>query len=305
MTERGNGMKKFFVNIGKFLRGKNTGKNSNRSRYGNFLIMSLMTIFGLFSILPMVLAINQAFKPIDEIFIFPPRIFVQNPVLSNFKMLFDLMSTTWVPFSRYIFNTILISVAGTVGNIIVCSMAAYPLAKHHKAPGVNFLFAIVTLSLMFNPVVGDIANYITMAGLNWIDDYKSIIVPAMATSLGLFLMRQFMVQIPDDMISSAKIDGASEYKVFWRIIMPQVKPAWLTLAMFSFQGLWTVGNTVYIYKEEFKTLGYAFSQIAAGGIIRIGSGAAASVVMMIVPIVFFILSQSQILQTMTSSGLKE
>lgn len=284
--------------------GSRAGKSANRSNAGNFVIILIMSIFGLFSIMPMVLAVNQAFKPINEIFIYPPRIFVQNPTLSNYRMLFDLMSTTWVPFSRYIFNTILITIIGTVGNVLVCSMAAYPLAKH-KAPGIPLFFGFITLALMFNPVVGDVANYMTISSLNWLDDYKSIIIHTFATALGLFLMRQFMVQIPDTVLEAAKIDGASEYKTFWLIVFPQVKPAWLTLAIFAFQNLWTVGNTPYIYKEELKTLGYAFSQISAGGIIRAGAGAAAAVIMMIVPVTFFILSQSLIMETMTSSGIKE
>lgn len=296
-------MNKVLHIIRKILYGKTTGKNANRSRIGTILIVLVMSLFGAFSVLPMVLTISQAFKPMDEIFIFPPRILVQNPVLTNFKTLFDMVSTTWVPFSRYLFNTIFTTLAGTVGNVLICSMAAYPLAKV-KAPGIRFLFVVVTFSLMINPVVGDIANYITVAGIGWLDDYRSVFVPAFATPLGLFLMRQFMTQIPDDMITAAKIDGASDYRIFWRIIMPQVKPAWLTLAIFSFQGLWAVGNTVYIYKEELKSLGYAFSQVAAGGIIRAGAGAASSVIMMAVPILFFILAQTRILETMSSSGMK-
>ena len=248
-----------------------SGRRANRSRTGNFLIILVLAFFGLFSILPLVMAVSQAFKPINEIYIYPPHLFVENPTLGNFKMLMDLMTNTWVPFTRYIFNTVFITLAGTLGNVIICSMAAYPLAKH-KAPGVNALFGLVTFALMFSPVVSDIANYMTMSALRWLDSYAAIIVPACATSLGLFLMRQFMVQIPDDMIKAAYIDGASDYRVFWTIIMPSVKPAWLTLAIFSFQGLWTVGNTPYIYREELKTLSYALSQIIGGGVARAGAG---------------------------------
>ena len=166
------------------------------------------------------------------------------------------------------------------------------------------LFGLVTAALMFTPLVGDIVNYMTMSALGWIDNYLALIIPAGATSLGLFLMRQFMVQIPEDLLNAARIDGTSEFGVLFRIVIPNVKPAWLTLAIFSFQSLWSVASSPYIYREELKTLPYALSQVVAGGIARAGAGAAVGVVIMVVPVVFFIFSQSQIMETMTASGIK-
>ena len=279
------------------------GRHANRSRFVTGCIVVLLGIFGLFSVLPLLLTVSQAFKPTGELYLYPPQFFPQNPTVNNFKMLFDLMNTSWVPFSRYTFNTLFITVCGTVLNIFVCSLAAFPLAKS-KAPFMGQLFSLVTLALMFTPTVGDIVNYQTMSWLGWIDNHLSLIIPAAATSLGLFLIRQFMVQIPDDLLAAARIDGCSEYGVLFRIVFPNVRPAWLTLAMFSFQSLWNVASTPYIYKEELKTLPYALSQVVAGGIARAGAGAAVGVIVMIVPIVFFIFSQSQIMETMTSSGIK-
>ena len=282
----------------------NRAKTINRTKTGNAAIFLLLAFFGIFSLLPMVLAISQSIKPLNELFLFPPRLFPQNPTLNNFKQLFSLMSSTWVPFSRYIFNTLFITLAGTIGHILVASMAAYPLAKLN-VPGGKIIFALVITSLMFSPTVADVANYITMSGLRITDTYLAILIPALGTSLGLFLMRQFMVMIPMSMLESARIDGASEYMIFWRIVFPQVKPAWLTLAVFSFQGLWNGTHSTYIYSEQMKTLPYALSQIVAGGIVRAGAAAAVGVIMMIVPITFFILSQNQILETMSASGIKE
>jgi ABC-type glycerol-3-phosphate transport system permease component len=282
----------------------NRAKTINRTKTGNAAIFLILGFFGIFSLLPMVLAVSQSIKPLNELFLFPPRLFAQNPTLNNFRQLFSLMSTTWVPFTRYIFNTFFITVAGTTGHIIVASMAAYPLAKL-KVPGGNLIFALVITSLMFSPTVSDVANYITMSVLRLTDTYLAILIPALGTSLGLFLMRQFMVLLPVSMLESARIDGANEFKIFWRIVFPQVKPAWLTLAVFSFQGLWNGTHSTYIYSEQMKTLPYALSQIVSGGIIRAGAGAAVGVIMMIVPITFFILSQNQILETMSASGIKE
>lgn len=279
------------------------GRHADRSRGGTALIVLLIAVFGLFSVLPLVMTVSQAFKPTGELYLYPPRFFPQSPTLGNFRALFDLMNGSTVPFARYAFNTVLIAVCGTLLNILVCSAAAYPLAKS-PAPFMGTLFALVTAALMFAPTVGDIVNYQTMAAFGWIDSYLSLIVPAAATSLGLFLMRQFMVQLPDELLDAARIDGCGEYGVLLRIVLPNIRPAWLTLAIFSFQSLWGVGATPYIYQEEMKTLPYALSQVVAGGIARAGAGAAVGVIVMSVPIVFFVFSQSQIMETMTSSGIK-
>ena len=272
----------------------NRSKKLNRSRAGNIAITLMLLVFGVFSVLPIYLTVVQSLKPLNELYVYPPRLYVVTPTIHNFRSLIQLMSTTWVPISRYLFNSVLISVAGTVGNILICSMAAYPSAKY-KLPGMGIFFSLVVMAMMFNPQVADVANYITMSALGMIDTYLAAIVPACATSLGFYLMRQFMVQIPDSLIEAAKIDGASDYRVFWQIVFPNVKPAWLTLAIFSFQGLWNSTNSTYIYAEELKTFPYALNQIVSGGIARAGAGAAVGVVMLVVPVVFFIFSQNRII----------
>ena len=294
-------------NIRRFFRKllSNRADKINRTKLGNTFIFTVLGLFGLFSILPMVLAISTSLKPLNELFLFPPQFFARNPTLKNFADLFNLLSNSWVPFSRYLFNTVFITVMGTVGSILIGSLAAYPLAKHTKMPGRALIFTIITLSLMYNPVVADVANYITMTALGWLDSYLALIIPAFGTTLGVFLMRQFMTQIPDSLIEAAKIDGASEYRIFWSIIMPNVKSGWLTMAVFSFNGLWNASGSIFIYREELKTLPYALSQITAGGLVKVGPAAAVAIIMMVVPIVFFILTQSRILETMASSGMKE
>ena len=280
-------------------------KRLNRSAGGDFGITVILLIFGLFMVLPMVYAISCSLKPLDEFWIFPPRFLVMKPTTKNFRDLFRIMSASWVPFTRYIFNTVFIAVVGTAGHVILSSMAAYALSKH-KFPGREIIFKIIVLSLMFNAAVTAVPNFIIMSKLGWINQYKALIVPALAAPLGLYLMKQFMEQIlVDSVLESARIDGASEWKILWSIVMPMVKPAWLTLIIFSFQGLWNMGASVYIQSEELKPFNYALSQILAGGIARAGTGAAAAVMMMIVPIMIFIFTQSNIVETMASSGMKE
>ncbi|MFC5989194.1 carbohydrate ABC transporter permease [Marinicrinis lubricantis] len=276
----------------------------NRSLTVSFMLFLLLALFGSFMALPLIYTINNAFKPLDELFIFPPRFFVNNPTMDNFYDLMSLMGNSWVPFSRYIANSLLITVVGTLGHILLASAAAYPLAKY-RFPGSKALFSIVVLSLMFSPHVTSIPNYMVMSWLGWINTHASIIVPSLAFPLGLFLMKQFMEQIPDALLEAAKIDGASEYRVFWSIVMPNVKPAWLTLMVLQFPALWGTDGGSFIYSENLKTLHYALGQIAQGGIARAGVAAAVSLILMIVPITLFIISQSSVMQTMATSGMKE
>lgn len=255
--------------------------------------------------LPMVFSICQALKPLDEIWVFPPHFFVSNPTLKNFTQVFELMSSFRVPFSRYVFNTVIITVIGTTGHVLIASMCAYALAKH-SFPGSKIIFNAIVLSLMFSAVVTQIPSFLIMTKLGWLNTYLPYIIPGFAGSLGLFLMKQFMeAMVPDQLIEAAYIDGAGELTVLFRIVMPMVKPAWLTLIIFSIQNFWNTGSNRMVYSERLKPLNYALSQLMGGGVTRAGVGAAAAVIMMAVPIITFIFSQSQIIETMAASGIKE
>lgn len=276
----------------------------NHSRGGDFVSILILILMGSFMALPLVLAVCNSLKPLEELFVFPPKFFVRNPTLDNFHDVFVLMRQSWVPFTRYIYNTVFITLVGTLGHLVVASLCAFALAKH-KFPGRNFIFWIIVTALMFSTQVTAIPNYLIMSKIGFLDSYTSLILPAIAKPLGLFLMKQFMEQIPDSLLEAARIDGAKEFTVFLKIAMPQVKPAWLTLIIFCFQDLWNLQGSNYIFSEELKTLPYALSQISAAGISRAGATSAVAVIMMIVPIVIFVISQSNIIETMASSGIKE
>lgn len=276
----------------------------NRSFGGSFALFMLLLIVGAFMFLPIILMVMNAFKPLDELFYFPPRFFVRNPTFRNFTTLFTLMAESWVPFSRYIFNTLFITTVGIVGHVLLASAAAYPLAKH-KFPGKPIIFSIVVLSLMFAREVTAVPNYMIITAMQINNTYWAVIMPAFAMSLGLYLMKQFMEQIPDSIIESARIDGSSEYRTFWSIVMPNVKPAWLTLAILMFQVLWGETGGQFLRDEAIKPLSFAMQQIAMGGIARAGAFAAVSFIMFIVPVTFFIITQSNVIETMATSGMKE
>ena len=281
-----------------------TRRHPNRSVAGDIGIYILLIIIGAAMVFPLVFQVGASLKPLDEFFRFPPPVWPQHPTTDNFSDLFVTMGQSWVPFSRYLVNTVFITVVGTFGHLVIASMAAFVLAKY-QFPGGRTFFAVVTTCLMFSGYVTGIPNYLIMSRLGMIDTYWALILPAFAAPIGLFLMKQFMEGLPTALIEAATIDGASTFGVFWHIVMPNVKPAWLTMIIFSVQSLWNTSAATVIYSEAKKTLVYALTQIQAGGIARTGQMAAAQVIIIAVPIIIFILSQSRILETMASSGIKD
>ena len=279
-------------------------KKLNRSMAGNTLLFVLMAICGVFMALPIVMIVNNALKPLDELFQFPPKIFVRNPTLENFSDLFVVMSDSWVPFSRYIMNTIIITGLGTVGHVLLASLAAYPLAKHNF-PGKNILFSMVVLSMMFSWTVTQIPTYMIVSWLHINNNYLALILPAWQFGMGLYLMKQFMEQLPDSLMESARLDGATEFRIFWTIVMPNVKPAWLTLAIFQFQQMWANTGSMYLRDEQLKPLQFALQQITGGGTARAGASAAVTFIIAAIPIIFFLVCQSNVIETMTTSGMKD
>ncbi len=288
----------------KLFKRKPKEKKLNRSMAGNSILFFIMFICGIFMALPLVMIINNALKPLDEIYQFPPKIFVRNPTLENFSDLFVLMNNSWVPFSRYIFNTIIITGGGMVGHVIFASLAAYPLAKH-KFPGKDILFNMVVLSMMFSWTVTQIPQYLIISWLHINNTYAALVLPAFSFGMGLYLMKQFMEQLPDSLMESARLDGASEWRIFWTIVMPNVKPAWLTLAIFQFQQMWGNTGSLFLRNEELKPLQYSLQQITAGGTARAGAAAAVTFIIAAVPIIFFLICQNNVIETMTTSGMKD
>lgn len=279
-------------------------KELNRSTGGNVLVFLMLAVLGAFMALPIVYSVVQAFKPMEEIFIFPPRFTVKNPTVKNFKLIGQLSDSLWVPFSRYLFNSVFVSVVGTLGNVLISSMAAYPLARH-DFPGKKTLFRLVTVSLLFTGGVIELPRYIVMAKLHMVNTYWALILPVIASPMGLFLMKQFMEQLNESLLEAARIDGMTEFQIFIRIVMPLVKPAWLTQIIFAFQGVWSMTGGNYIYKENLKLFPTALAQIQSGGISRAGVAAAAALIMLIPPVIMFLVTQSSIMETMAHAGIKE
>lgn len=275
----------------------------NRLTADRVVWTAVLLLMGAFMALPLVYSLVNSFKPIEELFIFPPKFYVMRPTADNYYELFKLMSSLLVPFSRYLFNTLFISVTVTVGHVILSSMAAYPLAKYRLKA--YFLFPLVVMTLLFNGTVCALPQYILMAKLHVINTYLVYVLPILPMPLGLFLMKQFMEKLPFSLVESAQMDGANQFTIFWRIIMPQVKPGWLTLTVFAFQNVWNQQPANMVYDENLKLVNMAITQINNGGIARTGVSMAAGVLLMVPGIVVFLLTQSGVMETMASSGIKE
>ena len=279
-------------------------KRYTRTRGGNAIYTIILLLFGAFSILPMIYCIITSFKPLDELLIFPPKFYVVNPTVESYTTLPSLLDNLAVPLSRYAFNSVFISVVTTFLHVIVASMAAYVLAKT-DIKGKKVIFALVQFSLLYNAYTLAVPRYLIYSAFRMIDTYWIYILPAIPSSMGVFLMKQFMdTNVPDALIEAARIDGAGTVRTFWQIAMPIVKPAWLTLTLFSFRDLWAIQPGGTIFSEQLKTLPFAASTVAGGGITRQGCAMAITVIMMIPPILVYLVSQSSVTQTMSSSGIK-
>lgn len=282
----------------------NIKKKINRSFYGNALSSLILILLGAFMVLPLIYTIVNSFKPMEEFFIFPPKFYVINPTLFNFIDLFNIATSSLIPLTRYLFNSIFVSIVSTTGQLTFSLMAAYVISKH-EFPGKKLYYNIVIVSLLFTSKILFLPQYIVIAKLGWINTYMAVISPIFAMTLGTFLLIQFISTIPNPMIESARIDGASEMRICWQIVGPNVKPAMITVIIFAFQASWNATGMNVIFREEYKMLPTYLNQITASGIARAGAGAAASLILLIPPVILFLLLQSKIILTMSNSGIKE
>jgi len=275
-----------------------------RSKLGNIGYFTILILMGLFMVFPLFYCIITSIKPLDELLIFPPRFFVARPTFANFRALPALLSNLQIPISRYTFNSLLITVVSTFLSIIVGSMAAFTFSKSQIGER-NVYFNLVQIMMLYNTVTLGVPQYLIFSKLGMIDTYWAYILPAIASAVNCFLMKQFMdASISDTLLEAARIDGAGVISMYWRIIMPIMKPAWMTVLLFSFQAMWSTVPGGTIFSEDLKTLPYVMSSVAAGGIARQGSSMAITVILMIPPIVVFLFTQSNVLETMSSSGIK-
>lgn len=280
-------------------------KRYTRSRFGNFVYVAFLLLFAVFSVLPLIYCVATSIKPLDELMVFPPRFLVTRPTIQNYAALPGLLSNLRVPLSRYIFNSTFISVITTVLYVFISTMAAFVLTKS-RIKGRKVIFTAVQYALLFNGFTLAIPQYLIFSYLKIIDTYWVYILPYLASTMGVFLMKQYMEgSVPDALLEAARIDGAGYFRTFIMIVFPMVKPCCMTLTLFAFRDVWSTVPGGTIFSESLKTLPTIMNQITAGGIARAGSAMAVTVIMMIPPILVYIVSQSNVLESMNSAGIKE
>ena len=287
---------------------KKISKKLKSIRFFDITNLAIVTSIALVSVMPVIFIINNAFKPLSELFKYPPTFFVRNPTWQNFEEFFYATGETTVPFSRYLFNSIFVTVVTVFLVVAISCTAAYAFAKI-DFPGRDRIFNIIVLSLMFTPSAVMITKYLIVDKVGLINNYLGHILPQLALPVGVFLLKQFMEQVPDSLSEAARLDGASEFTVFWKIVMPAVLPAVGTVMIISFQNVWNDVTTsqYYMLDDSMKTLPYYIQTLTSSTgttVARQGASAAAGLLLFLPNFIIFAVMQKSMLKTMVTSGIK-
>lgn len=286
---------------------KSSGINPTKFDVSQLKFYLFLVPFAIFMALPIIFIFNHAFKPLDELYAFPPRFFVINPTLENFQNLSQLAEQSGIPLSRYVFNSLFVTVIVVFLSLALSTLAGYALSKK-QFRGKKMLLEINNTALMFVPIAVMIPRFLTVTTIGIEDTYFAHVLPLVAMPVGLFLIKQFIDQIPDSLIEAAVIDGATDFKIYWKVILPLIKPAIATAAILAFQLVWNDMETSNLYttSENMRTLAFFMNTLAAQTNVVVGQGmaAVASMIMFIPNLILFVILQSKVMNTMAHSGLK-
>lgn len=274
--------------------------------FGQVKFYLILIPLAMFMILPVIMILNRAFMPLGELFAFPPHIWVHNPTLNNFKSLFALSSTTGVPLLRYLLNSVIVTVLTMLLNLVITILGAYTFSKKNFK-GKAALFEINQLALMFVPTAVAISRYMVIVELKLTDTWLVHVLPLAAMPVGLFLVKQFTDQIPDALIEAAVMDGAREMTIIRKIIVPLIRPALATSIVLTFQQVWMAveASNNYVNDDSMRTLAYYLNSLSTNNTVAAaGMTAAASVILFVPNLIIFICMQSQVMNTMSHSGIK-
>jgi len=266
----------------------------------------IILLIALFMTLPIIYILGQAFKPLDEIFRFPPTFIVERPTLQNFRMIFSLTSATSIPMSRFLVNTIIVTILTVSLSILITAMSAYALSKK-KFRAKEWIFRLNQAALMFVPAAVAIPRYLIIVNIGLNNNFLVHILPLLAMPVALFLVKQFVDQVPDSLIESARLDGAGEMVVMFRIVFPLIKPALATVGILCFQIVWgaTEASNLYLVDDTLKSFSFYITNIATLNTPAMaGVQAASSLIMFLPNLIIFIIMQSRVMNTMSHSGIK-
>ncbi|SEO66335.1 carbohydrate ABC transporter permease [Paenibacillus sp. OV219] len=269
---------------------------------------TILIPLAMFMMLPIIFIVFHAFKPVNELFAFPPRFLVHQPTLDNFRDLLGFAGDSGIPFSRYVFNSVIITLSVMFLSVFMSALAAYALSKM-KFKLRAAIFETNTVALMFVPIAVQIPRFLVIDESGIMDTYLAHILPLLSMPIGLFLMKQFIDQVPDELKEAAVMDGAGEFLVFRKVMLPVIKPALATVAILSFQLVWNNIETssYYVNDESLKTISFFMSTLVSqngNNVAGQGMSAAASLLMFLPNLIIFIFLQSKVMNTMAHSGLK-
>lgn len=285
------------------------GSNINPKRFerGQIKLIIAVLPLAIFMILPIIYIICHAFKPVEELFAFPPKFFVTRPTLDNFRDLMKASQTSGIPLSRYVFNSMIVTLADVVLSIVLSTSAGFALSKL-KFKGKEALMELNNMALMFVPVAVMIPRYLIINQMGMTNNYLAHVLPLVAMPVSLFLVKQFIDQIPDALIDAAYMDGANDFIVYWKIIFPLVRPAVATSAILAFQQVWVNVETSNLYMSEdgLRTLAFYMNTLTNVNNTVAGQGvaAAATLIMFVPNLLMFIICQKSVMNTMAHSGIK-
>lgn len=282
--------------------------NPQRVDKGQMKFFIVLIPLALFVVMPIVYIFTTAFKPLDELFAFPPRFWVYRPTFDNFREISEVLYHSGIPLSRFILNSLLSSMLVVFFTVVISVSAGYILSKK-SFKGKNLLFMINTVALMFVPVAVRIPRYLVIERMNLLDTFIILVLPLLAMPVGLFLVKQFIDQVPNALIEAASIDGANDFYILYRIIVPMVKPALLTIGILAFQASWnnTEASALYLNDDSLKTFAFymlAITTQTGNTVAGQGMAAAASLILFVPNLLIFILMQSKVINTMAHSGIR-
>lgn len=260
----------------------------------------LLWTLGFIMIFPFYWMFSTALKTQQEIYQWPPSLFPENPLWSNFKTAWNM-----APFNRYFLNTFIITISTVIFVCLFSAMAGFAFDKY-KFAAKEILFWIMLLFMMLPPQVTLVPVYLILKNLRWLNTYQGLIVPGLASPFGVFLVRQYMHTIPNELIDAARIDGCSEWKIFITLIMPLIKPVMGSLAIFTFTGAWNsfLWPLIITDRQEMYTIQVGISFFRGQYHVDYNYLMAASFISLIPVVVVFLLFQRYFISGLVLSGLK-
>lgn len=264
-------------------------------------LYAILILISIFMALPFIWMLSTSFKLQQDIFGYPPRLIPDSPTLENFKTVFLDNNLVGV-----LFNTIVIALSSTLLSLFFCALGGYGFAKFEFL-GKKWLFALLLATLIIPGAVMMVPTFVIMRELNWVDKFLPLIIPGAANAFGIFFFRQYISTINNELMDAARIDGASEFGIFWRVIIPIISPGMVSLGLLNFMRSWNdyLGPLIYLKSPEHWTITVSINALNGGaGLTYWGPQMAMSVISLIPLLIIFLVFQRRFVEGITAGAIK-